>query len=152
MFSSWRDKLKNFTSRLVSDMNWPSKLMTQNGLVLDFSKPPEYNGLHGTMTPEDAFVSSVLMCLATTFETYASKMRLNVTNYESEGTGTVDRVDGVVKFSEIRVKVRITIPLETKKASIQKAIDRARETCLVTASMNTSIDYDVQIITNKNEQ
>lgn len=144
--------MKNFSSRLIFDMNWPSKLMTHNGLVLDFSKPPEYNGLHGTMTPEDAFVSSLIMCLACTFDTYASKMHLKVTCFESEGTGTVDRIDGVFKFSRIHVKIRITIPPETKTTSIQKAIDRARETCLVTASMNTSIDYDVQIITNKNEQ
>ena len=137
--------MEKFTSRLTLDMNWPAKLYTQNGMILDFSKPPEYRGMQGTMTPEDAFVSSVIMCLACTFDSIANKMRLRILRYESEGLGTVNHVDGVEKFAEIRVKVKITIPPETNKNSAGKAIDRARANCLVAASISTPIEYDVSI-------
>lgn len=141
------DDMEKFESRLTLDMKWPAKLYTQNGLTLDFSKPPEYRGMQGTLTPEDAFVSSVITCLACTFDSISAKMRLSISKYESEGTGIVDRVDGIEKFSRIMVRVRITIPKETNKDSVSKAIDRARANCLVAASISTPIDYDVSIET-----
>lgn len=128
------------------DMNWPGKLHTQNGLTLDFSKPPEYKGMRNTMTPEDAFVSAIITCLACTFDSIASKMRLKISRYESEGTGTVDNVDGVVKFSKIIVNVRIVIPEETNMDSVKKAIEKAQANCLVSASVSSPVEYNVDIV------
>jgi len=130
-------------------MSWPSKLSTQNGLVIDFSKPPEYRGMHGTLTPEDAFVSSVITCIAATFDTIANKMHLKITSYESEATGIVDRIDGVYKFSEISVKVTIRIPPETKAESARKAFDMARSNCLVTASLSSPTSYELKLETTE---
>lgn len=127
-------------------MSWPAKLETQNGLTIEFSKPPEYRGIKGTLTPEDAFVSAVITCLACTFDSYANKMRLKVSKYESDGTGTVEVVDGVQKFTQLEVHIKISIPAETTRESVQKAIDKARQNCLVTASLNTPMSYDVQIL------
>jgi len=138
--------MEKFTSKVHSSMSWPAKLETQNGLTLDFSKPPEYRGMTGTMTPEDAFVGAVITCLACTFDSYASKMRLKVTGYESEGTGVVDRKDGVQMFTELTVRVKITIPPETLKESVQKAIDSARQNCLVAASLKTPVKYEIEIV------
>jgi uncharacterized OsmC-like protein len=127
-------------------MTWPAKLETQNGLTLDFSKPPEYRGMKGTMTPEDAFVGAVITCLACTFDSYATKMRLKVSGYESEGTGIVDRKDGVQMFTDMAVHVKIRIPPETNKESVQKAIDLARQNCLVAASLKTPVRYEIEIV------
>lgn len=128
-------------------MTWPARLETQNGLTLDFSKPPEYRGMKGTMTPEDAFVGAVIMCLVCTFDSYANKMRLKVSKYESEGTGTVDRENGKEKFTEMTVRIKITIPPETSKESVQKAMEKAEENCLVAASLNIPVRHDVEIVT-----
>jgi len=138
--------MEKFSSKLSSDMTWPAKLETQNGLTIEFSKPPEFRGMKGTLTPEDAFVSSVIMCLACTFDSYANRMRLKILRYESVGTGTVDTVDGVQKFAQLEVRVKITIPAETGEESVQKAIDKAKGNCLVTASLNTPVTYDIQIV------
>ena len=138
--------MEKFTSKVHSSMSWPAKLETQNGLTLDFSKPPEYRGMTGTMTPEDAFVGAVITCLACTFDSYASKMRLKISGYESEGTGIVDRKDGVQMFTELTVRVKITIPPETLKDSVQKAIDSARQNCLVAASLKTPVKYEIEIV------
>lgn len=138
--------MEKFTSKLYFDMKWPAKLETQNGLTLDFSKPPEYRGMKGTFTPEDAFVSAVITCLACTFDSYSNKMHLKVTKYESDATGTVDRIDGIEKFSDLIVNVKITIPQETNKESVGSAIEKARNNCLVAASLNTPIKYNIEIV------
>jgi len=127
------------------EMKWPAKLYTQNGLVLDFSKPPEYRGIHNTMTPEDAFVSSVITCLACTFDSVANKMRLKISKYESEGTGIVDRVDGVQKFARMTVNVKIVIPKDTNEESVRKAFEITKANCLVSASLDTPIEYNLMI-------
>jgi len=137
--------MEKFTSRLTFEMKWPARLETQNGLTLEFSKPPEYRGMKGTMTPEDAFVSAVITCLACTFDSFCSKMRLKVTKYESNATGTVDRVEGVEKFSDLIVNVKIIVPQETNKESVRSAIEKARNNCLVAASLNTPIKYNIEI-------
>ena len=138
--------MEKFTCSLTHDMSWPSKLRTQNGLVLDFSKPPEYRGMQGTLTPEDAFVSSIITCLAATFDSIANKMRLKITLFESEATGAVDKVGDVHKFSEISVRVTIRIPPETKEESARKAFDLARSNCLVSESINSPISYDLILL------
>ncbi|HUW43018.1 MAG TPA: OsmC family protein [Thermoplasmata archaeon] len=138
--------MEKFSSKLSSDMTWPAKLETQNGLTIEFSKPPEFRGMKGTLTPEDAFVSSVITCLACTFDSYANRMRLKILRYESVGTGTVDTVDGVQKFTQLEVRIKITIPAEIGEESVQKAIDKAKGNCLVTASLNTPVTYDIQIV------
>ena len=137
--------MERFTSKLYFDMKWPAKLETQNGLILEFSKPPEYRGMKGTLTPEDAFVSAVITCLACTFDSISNKMHLKVTRYESNATGTVDRVNGIEKFSELIVNVKIFIPQETNKESVRNAIDKAIANCLVAASLNTPIRYNIEI-------
>ncbi|MGC8842029.1 MAG: OsmC family protein [Candidatus Sumerlaeaceae bacterium] len=137
--------METFTSKLILDMNWPGKLYTQNGLTLDFSKPPEYRGIRNTMTPEDAFVSAIITCLACTFDSIATKMRLKISRYESEGTGTVDSVDGVVKFAKIAVRVRIIVPEDTNRDSVKKAIERAQANCLVSSSVSSPIEYNIEI-------
>ena len=129
-----------------SKMVWPAKMETQNGLTIDFSKPPEYRGMKGTMTPEDAFVGAVIMCLACTFDSYSSKMRLVVSGFEAEGTGIVDRKDGVEQFTDMTVRVKITVPPETQRESVQKAIESARDNCLVAASLKTPIEYEIEIV------
>ncbi|MDH4123148.1 MAG: OsmC family protein [Thermoplasmata archaeon] len=139
--------MEKFTCKVASTMTWPAKLETQNGLVLDFSKPPEYNGMHGTLTPEDAFVASVITCLACTFDSLANKMRLKVSAYESDGTGVVDRINGIEKFSEMTVNVKIKIPEETNRDSVKKAIEKAQANCLVAASMSTPVKYNIYIET-----
>lgn len=141
--------MEKFTCSLTHDMSWPSRLTTQNGLVLDFSKPPEYRGMQGTLTPEDAFVSSIITCLAATFDSIANKMHLKVASFESEATGVVDKVDGIHKFSEISVKVTIRIPPETRKESARKAFDLARSNCLVAASINSIISYELKLERNE---
>jgi uncharacterized OsmC-like protein len=137
--------MERFTSRVHSKMVWPAKIETQNGLTIDFSKPPEYRGMKGTMTPEDAFVGAVIMCLACTFDSYSAKMRLAVSGFEAEGTGIVDRKDGVEMFTEITVRVKITIPPETQREAVQKAFERARDNCLVAASLKTPVKYELEI-------
>lgn len=141
--------VEKFTCRLTHDMSWPSKLSTQNGLLLDFSKPPEYKGMPGTLTPEDAFMGAVITCLAATFDSIANKMRLKITSYESEATGIVDRVDGVQKFTEISVEVTVRIPPETKEESARKAFDMARSNCLVAASISSPISYELRLETTE---
>lgn len=138
--------METFTSRLSYRNEWPMKLHTQNGMEIDFSKPPQYRGLHGTLTPEDAFIGSIIMCIAATFDTYASKMHLKILDFDSEGRGVVDKVDGKWRFSKIDVKVKITIPRATNVKAIQKAIQKAQDNCLVSASISSPIAYDVQII------
>lgn len=137
--------MEKFTSKVHSKMVWPAKIETQNGLTIDFSKPPEYRGMKGTMTPEDAFVGAVIMCIACTFDSYSAKMRVAVSGFEAEGTGTVDRKDGVEMFTELTVKVKISIPPETRKESAQIAFERARDNCLVAASLKTPVRYELEI-------
>lgn len=139
--------MEKFTSRVHSKMTWPAKFESQNGMTIDFSKPPEYRGMIGTLTPEDALVGAVIMCLACTFDSYANKMRLKVSGFDSEGTGIVDRKDGVEMFTDLSVRTRITIPPETSKESVQKAIELASSHCLVAASLKTPVKYKTEIVT-----
>src|SRR5512136_793440 len=79
-----------------------------NGPEMEFSAPPDAHGLAGVLTPEDAFVASVNMCVMLMFLWTAERFRIDLVSYEcdSEGTKRIE-LDRTEIFDEILLRPRI---------------------------------------------
>jgi organic hydroperoxide reductase OsmC/OhrA len=76
--------------------------------------PTEFGGPGDRWSPETLLVAAVADC--------------NV-------SGTVDRVDRVTQFTELRVRARLRLPPGTNEDQARRLLTKAEETCLVTNSM-----------------
>src|SRR5205814_3587713 len=53
--------------------------------------PPEFDGKQEWWSPEHLLLSSVALCLMTTFQAFARRARLHVAGYESRVEGVLDK-------------------------------------------------------------
>ena len=61
-------------------------------------------------------------------------------------TGTVDRLQGVTRFTEIVLHVRVTTDRESDRDRIKDVLDKSERTCLVAASLSTPVRLVPEVV------
>lgn len=108
--------------------------------------PPEFPGGHdGYWSPETLYVASAEACLMTTFLAVAENSRLELSAYESEAEGTLEKTAEGFRMTEITIRVVVTIPDDSKVERTERLITKAEEHCLISNSMKTSITLDATV-------
>ncbi len=116
-----------------------------NGPEMDFSAPPEANGLPNVLTPEDAFVAAVNSCIMMMFIWSCERLKINLLSYECRAEGTklieLDKTETftqVVLYPEIIVKAGDK-PQASLEKRIQRAFQSARKYSLVANSIKSEL-------------
>jgi peroxiredoxin-like protein len=122
-----------WTERKIGVMTSPGKPDIQ------VATPPEFKGHEGIWSPEDLFVSSVNVCLMTTFLAFAERAGLGFTSYESDAEGRLELVDG--KFQMTTITLRPTLSLKDIEDArrARELLEKAEAHCLISNSMKTRI-------------
>ncbi len=108
--------------------------------------PPEFPGGHeGYWSPETLYVASAEACLMTTFLAIAENSRLELSSYESEAEGTLEKTEEGFRMTEITIKVVVTIPDDSKVERVERLIAKAEQHCLISNSMKTTINLDASV-------
>jgi organic hydroperoxide reductase OsmC/OhrA len=116
-----------------------------NGPEMDFSAPPDSQGLTGVLTPEDAFVAAVNTCIMMMFLWSCERLKINLLSYECRAEGTkliaLDHTEiftRVCLYPEIRVETGTESPAMIE-ARIQKALKSAQKYSLVANSIKSDL-------------
>src|SRR5580700_5243683 len=80
--------------------------------AIHFTAPPEFGGLEGRWTPEEAVDDCARELLTTTFHTIAGCSKFKYADLAVEAEGTVGKTDNGYCFSEIVIRPSLTIPNE----------------------------------------
>jgi organic hydroperoxide reductase OsmC/OhrA len=117
-----------------------------NGPEMDFSAPPELHGHAGVMTPEDAFVGAINMCVMMMFLWAAKRFKVDLVSYECRAEGRkkteLDRTEIFAKVTlwpEIRVR-------NTDGARVRRALESATKYSLVANSIKGDLIVEPEII------
>jgi len=116
-----------------------------NGPEMDFSAPPDAQGLPDVLTPEDAFVAAVNTCIMMMFLWSCERLRLNLLAYECRAIGTkLIELDHTEIFTQIRLTPEIRIQagdatLRSTEARIQRALKSAQKYSLVANSIKSEL-------------
>lgn len=116
---------------------------TSNGALLSCSPCMEFQGEKNKLTPSDALLVAVNICILTTFFELADKFKINPLSYECEVDGDVT-VDDNPRFTKIRIKPKIRVEKKYFEKT-KKAILLAKKYCLVTNSLNVPLDLNYTI-------
>jgi peroxiredoxin-like protein len=120
----------------------------RNGLVegkdipepMAFSAPPAFHGQKGHWTPEHFLLAAAASCFVITFRAIAEHSDFP---YEALGVvagGNIGREDnGKYRFTEIRLRVTLTLPEHVSSERAMRLIEKTERNCLVMRSLNAHV-------------
>jgi organic hydroperoxide reductase OsmC/OhrA len=107
--------------------------------------PMEFDGPGDRWSPETLFVGAVGDCLALTFQGIARAWKLRWVSMRCEAEGTLDRVDGMMQFTHIALRVRVGVPDGASVDPALRVLERAERTCLISNSIKGTIHLDADV-------
>ncbi len=84
---------------------------------------------------ETLLVAAVADCFVLTFRGIAGLSPFSRGALECSVTGTVERVERVTQYTELRVRARVRVPAGRNEDQARRLLTKAEETCLVTNSL-----------------
>lgn len=108
--------------------------------------PVEFDGPGTLWSPETLLTAAVADCLALTFRGVAKARRLPFLGFQCEVEGTLDRVAGRTVFTQFRIHAGLRVPEGTPSADAERALLRAKETCLVTNSLTATTIFQFDVV------
>jgi organic hydroperoxide reductase OsmC/OhrA len=122
-------------------------LLNGDGLPdLTIGSPPEFGGEAGMWTPEHFFVAAANACLMSTFLAMAGFSKLEIHDWSSRATGTLEKVEGqgwMFTSIEIEASVEVARPSDIERAL--RLLQKAEQGCLVSRSMKTPVSVRGQV-------
>jgi uncharacterized OsmC-like protein len=121
-------------------------LVSSAGLPeLRTAPPADYEGPGDAWSPEHLLLASVQTCLLFTLRAVARLSKVEFTGLEVDAAGTVDRHDGVTRFTEIVLRPRLTVPAGADRERALRVLEKSEKACLVSASLSVPIHLEATI-------
>lgn len=108
----------------------PAALGAEGRAGITGGAPPEFGGDGAVWSPEHLLLSSLNLCLQTTFEALARREGLRVQSYTSRALGTLDRVPGGLGFTDLSLEVSI-LAAPGQEHRVDDVLRNAKQHCLV---------------------
>jgi len=114
---------------------------------LPSSPPAEFDGPGNEWSPESLLVASVASCFILTFRAIAGASKLEWAALRCTAEGTLDRLDRVTRFVEIRLRAHLALPAGADPEAGRRLLQKAEKNCLVTNSLDLDVvlEADVQV-------
>lgn len=105
----------------------------------------DYDGPGDAWSPEHLLLASVQSCFLFTLRAIARLSKVEFITLDLEASGTVNRQDGVTRFTEIVLRPRLTVSSSTDRERALHVLEKSEKTCLVSASLSTPIRLEPHI-------
>jgi peroxiredoxin-like protein len=122
-----------------------AQLSTAGVPELRTAPPADYGGPGDAWSPEHLLLASVQTCFLFTLRAIARLSKVEFVALELDAAGTVDRQDGVTRFTEIVLRPRLTVASGTDHQRALQVLEKSEKACLVSASLSTPIRLEADI-------
>ena len=112
---------------------------------LSAEAPADYDGPGDAWSPEHLLLGAVQSCFLLTLRAVARASKVEFLSVEVDATGTVDRENGITRFTEIVLRPRLRVPAGTDRERALHILEKAEKHCLVSASLSTPIRMEPEI-------
>jgi peroxiredoxin-like protein len=110
------------------------------------SAPLDFDGPGDTWSPPGLLLAAVASCFLFTLRAVARASRVDLVSLDVSAEGTVDRQDGVTRFTEIVLRPKLTLPPGADRSHALRILDRSEKTCLVSASLSTPVRLEPELV------
>jgi organic hydroperoxide reductase OsmC/OhrA len=114
--------------------------------ALTTAPPAEFDGPGDRWSPETLLCAAVADCFLLSFRAIARASKLEWNGLECSVDGTLDRVEGKSRFTEIVVTATLRVPAATDRDRAVKLMEKAEHGCLITNSLVSVRRLDPTVI------
>lgn len=108
--------------------------------VLPVATPVIFGGKGNEWSPEHLLLGALSSCFMSTYISFAKKFRFDIVRMECNSTGTIEPVDGRLRFTKITVMPKVYIAKQEYNAKARLALEKAEEYCLISNSISSNIE------------
>ena len=108
--------------------------------------PADFDGPGDAWSPEQLLMAAVETCFLFTLRAVARASKLEFTSLQLSGEGTLDRKDGVTRFTEIVLRPRLTLRVGGDRDKALRVLEKSEKACLISASLSTPIRLESEIV------
>jgi len=114
--------------------------------TLEVVTPPQFaKGIPNKWSPEHLLVAAVNSCLMTTFLAIAENSKLSYEQFESNGVGKLEVVDGKYMISEVELSPILVIANEEDREKAMRVLQKSEAACLISNSIKSKIIFTPEI-------
>ncbi len=132
----------NASVRPVGDV----PLFTEGTRVIESAPPKEFDGPGNQWSPEGLLTAAVADCFALGFRAIAAASKYAWVSLESSTHGTLDRVEGKMRFTRFETHAKLHVPAGADVERGRRLLEKAELTCLVSNSLNSERHLTVEIL------
>jgi peroxiredoxin-like protein len=123
-------------------------MLTSTGVpALPSASPAEFGGPGDQWSPETLLVGAVADCFNLTFRAIARGSKFEWLSLHCEVVGTLDRVEGKTRFTEISIHAHLTVPPGSEVERAERLLQKAEDNCLITQSLNAALKFTAVVET-----
>ena len=108
--------------------------------------PADFGGPGDAWSPEDLLMAAVESCFLLTLRAVARASKMEFDSLELAGEGTLDRKDGVTRFTEIVLRPRLKLPAGADRDKAMRVLEKSEKACLISASLSTPVRLEPEIV------
>lgn len=113
--------------------------------TLSTAPPAEFGGPGDRWSPETLLAASVANCFVLTLRALARGTGIRWLRVDCRVEGTLERVEGVTRFSRFLTRAKLTVPRGTDETAARKLLERAEHGCLIANSLRAERQLDAEI-------
>ena len=121
-------------------------LSTEGVRVIESAPPREFGGPGNQWSPEGLLTASVADCFVLGFRAIAAASKYAWLSLEAQTRGTLDRVDGKMRFTCFETHAKLHVPPGADVEQAKRLLEKAEQTCLVANSLNSERHLTVEIV------
>ena len=123
------------------------ELTSPNLDAITSAPPAEFGGPGNLWSPETLLAAAVADCFVLSFRAIARASKLDWQSVSCDVTATLDRVDGVTRFTTIEERVVLEVPSGTDVDKAERLLEKAEKACLITNSLTakTTLATEVKV-------
>ena len=132
----------HYQTWLVRTLSSRARLEAPPRPLISGGPPPEFDGDATAWSAEQLMLSSIGLCILTTFEAFAARDRVDLLGWEARVGGTVDRGEQGPQFTKFTVEVEMEVS-DVERA--RTTLDEAQKHCLVTNALKAPVEIIAKI-------
>ncbi len=107
--------------------------------------PAEFGGPGDRWSPETLLVAAVADCFILSFVAIARASKLSWSGLRCGVTGTLDKVDGRMRFTHFELSAELDLPAGGDQGKGERLLHKAEDVCLITNSLSATTALTIAV-------
>jgi peroxiredoxin-like protein len=112
---------------------------------IESAPPKEFDGPGNLWSPETLLTAAVNDCFMLGFRAIAAASKFQWTALQSKTEGTLDRVDGKMRFTKFVTHAKLQIPAGADAERARKLMEKAEQVCLIANSLSAERHLEAEV-------